>query len=199
MAFIETPACARVAIAGLLFGRQIVNTLWFSGASNYAEGDLEDLSVFVGTWWTTQVLPVVSIDYTVGTITAYDMSSQSGPVFVNNIVAAGADASPSASGQNACVVTFNTPFRGRSGRGRNYISGIAEAELSANTVSSTVRTQLSVAYGALNAAVQTANNSIHNVVSFYENGVARGTGFKQPVTSYKARINVKAQRARSRL
>jgi len=197
MAFIETAATARVAISGTLFGEQIVNTLWFTGSGNYGEGDLGDLCTQIASWWDVELSPHLSTDYDISEVRAYDMSSETGPVFSLGVSLSGGAAGASLPGQNAVTVTFRSANRGRSGRGRNYISGIREADVTGNTVSSSLRGSLATAYSNLNGYLPAVNASEHVVVSQYNNNAARSNGLSQPVISYVARLYIHVIRKRS--
>lgn len=183
MAFTPTPNVARVAIESILLGQLCVNTLWFEnpGAVPYDAGTLTNLIGGVDTWWQTNVLPLLASDYVMNTISAIAQDALDAPAVTLPVSGAGSALTGSLPGNVCLTVKFNTQFRGRSGRGRNYVSGIPEAGVVGNAVTQTFNDDLLAAYDTIPTTI---NEGTHVVVSFFLDGVARPQGFVQPVISY---------------
>jgi hypothetical protein len=114
-----------------------------------------------------------------------DLSSQTAPTVTvvpgTNVLGSGtADPLPN---NVALCVSFRTEGRGRSARGRNYISGHAETSLSGNTFNATVSNGIRDAYEELLDATTYTGSWTWVVLSRFEDGVARAAGLVQPVTA----------------
>lgn len=184
MAFIPTPRVARVAIRYDLFGQDVVNTLWFSKSStNWALAELTTLANDIQFWVAGTLMPLLSTDMTLEDITATAQESNTAPsyVLVDGVTNGGevGGASPST---NALVVKFNTLQRGRSGRGRNFIGGIAKSLIVGNTIDEGFVDDVLDAYTAMQESLTLGN---HVVVSFQHDLVTLDEGFPQGVTSYQ--------------
>lgn len=183
MAFTPTPNVARVAIESLLLSQLCVNTLWFEnpGGVPYDAGTLASLVGGVNTWWQTNVLPLLASDYVMNTISAIAQDAINAPAVTFPFTGTGGAVSPTLPGNVCLTVKFNTEFRGRSGRGRNYISGIPEGDVIGNAVTQLFNDALLAAYDTIPVTI---NEGTHVVTSFFLDGVARPQGFVQPVISY---------------
>jgi len=196
MAFIPTPNVAKAVFRYSLYDQEVVNTLWFRGSANFTEQNLSDLCDQLAAWWTNNMADILTADILLQDITCYDMSDENGPVYTVGVNTNGGAVGSGLPGQNACVVTFRTGGRGRSARGRNYISGIREIDVTQNIVSSTLRGNLVIALNALATEVSVLNAE-HVDLSYISNCVARETGLPQPIVEYFARAGIKAIRKRS--
>jgi len=190
MAFIETPACAKVAVEWTLFGRPIVNTLWFERADDddYNTGTLEDLCGLLSTWLQAELLPQLSESIECVRLYATAQHSAFAPFFelpmgnVNGELTGGAMPT-----KVAMCIAFKSDVRGRSYRGRNYVAGIREADVADNAFGATRIAGVVAAYNALPAAV--LNDNIWVIVSHYADnaprsqGVSVGVQFAQSVNS----------------
>lgn len=182
MAFVPTIEAAKVAIRGSLFGQTVINTLWFSGnalGDDFTLGQLTALATDVGSWFIDNILPIVSDDYSLVDVTATSQNTATSPSVSVLFSASGEIAGASLPSTNCVCVSFRTAERGRSSRGRNYVSGIPESEVIGNTVNQAYITNLEDGYNFLVNNTPTGWNWI--IVSFVENGINRPFGFKQEV------------------
>lgn len=198
MAFIPLPQGAKAVISyGVAFLPPISNTLWFHFASGVpAYSDLEALATALRTWWVGNVLDDLSEDIELFQIQVYGMESESSPVATVTSDATGSQTGDLASLASAAVVTFRTFNRGKSSRGRNYVSGWVESQVDGNSLLPGGVTAIQNAYEAL-PAVAIAEGFAHVVASFYTNGAPREEGIYTIVSEYEVRSGVfGAQRRR---
>lgn len=199
MAFIAVPNAAMVEIRQTYFGQQIENTLYFEFPSAPNPTDLQGLADDIDTWFTSQVLSVGLVSTLVYNETyVTDLATATSPTAVSTVNAGdtGSDnVSAGMPGNVTICMSIRTSSRGRSSRGRNYISGIAEGAVTGNQFSSTLAASLTAAYEQLITTPPTGWSWV--VVSRYSNGAPRATGLKIPVTSVGVvDLNVDSQRRR---
>lgn len=199
MAFIPTPNSARLALIGTVQGQSIVNTMWFRRASTYDATALENLVSEVSSWWIDEIVPNFSQDYTFTSVYALDASSETGPTFTFTVPAGevGQIASPTMALNAALTVTFQTATRGRSGRGRNYLSGLAETWGNGVQWQANLVAPIGAGYVALETYL-VGTNSAHVVASHYTNGAPRVTGVTYPVINYRLNLPIYSQKNRTR-
>lgn len=185
MAFIPVADTVLVELRFDYFGQKIENTLYFRklGGSSVAQaiGLMNDLEV----WWTSLLSNYLSQDISLRELNVTDLSSVSGysvsqaaptPNPNGNVAAAGMP------GSVALCVSFRTPNRGRSFRGRNYVAGIAETNIVGNTVDSAVVAGVLGSYqGIPSSIVSSAWDWV--VVSRFNGGAPRVAGVATDVTS----------------
>lgn len=199
MPFIPTPKVARVAVSMVADLHNIVNTLWFEKATNYTATDLADLAAEIETFWSVNIMPEMCTGTALYEIYALDASSPTGPAVTLPVIpsVAGGEPSAPASLASAMTVTFQSAARGRSGRGRVFLSGFGEAEVGATTFQGALVTAINTAFEDLNTYL-TGTGSTHVVVSHYTNGAVRGQGETFPVISYRANSTIYKQGNRTR-
>lgn len=198
MAFIPTPLTAKAAIEYTLFGRTVVNTLWFESAleEEFNTGLCQDVALLLEAWLKDDILVFLSDDIDLTRITVTAQHSNTGAFYNLGIVAGnGGIAGNSASSKLACCISIKTGARGRSYRGRNYVAGIPETVLTGNTLSSIFVGDLVAGYNALLTSIGSSFRWV--VVSHYANGSPRAQGVTVPVT-YAESINntIEVQRRR---
>lgn len=184
MAFIPTPNTARCAIRMHLFGQNVVNTLWFDNeGSPYDATALGLLGSGILGWWINHVAPNLSNNVTIQDITCTAQDTSTSPAVVTSTALTPGEIAQGALPGSVCIVVkFNTVGRGRSSRGRNFVSGLPEGSVLGNTIDPSDRSAILAGYAQLNAEV--SGSGIHVVVSKQLDGVARTEGFVQPVTGY---------------
>jgi len=198
MAFIPTPDCIRASIRQNLFGQDVVNTLWFSiTGGGIGEVMLTDLANQLGLFWNVNFAPLYTSEMNLVDITCTDQDSSTAPSVTVPIVDNGQAIGPAAPGNVCFTIKFNTNQRGRSGRGRNYISGLREASITGNQLSQASADGWVDAYDLLRSAPLLSGLALWSVVSHYTNGAPRAAGFKQLITSVGyADLNLDSQRRR---
>lgn len=195
MAFIAVPDGCRAVIRNALGSEEWSIRLHFT-KSSFVKADMEDLADRLDTQWAGVWKARMDTNANYIGVTCYDVRTSTGEVVQNTDNAgAGGAAGDSLPLNVACVVTLRTASRGRSARGRVYMSGFLETD---------------VTDGVFTAAAQTAAyNQINNIktnaalggwtlviASFQLDGVVQDPANTYPVTSMEVRNGVAATQRR---
>jgi len=112
--------------------------------------DLANITGLAETWWDVELQPLLSDMNNLVEIIATDQTSQGAPQNVNAIGTTGGDASASIPLNAAMCISLRTAKRGRSYRGRCYVSGIPQSDYGfANFWTSGAVTDMSDAFNTL--------------------------------------------------
>lgn len=188
--FIPVPGAAKAVISYSMGGSLVwSNTLWFSRAGGWVTANLQALADALELWLDGSLVAMMSQYVTVPTIQVYDMETETSPVWTLTPTLQGENTVNALPMSACCVVTFRTGQRGRSYRGRNYVSGWCEDQGEGNQLSAAVVAEVEQEYGQLNLFASAADAQ-HVVVSRYANKQARETGIFTLVTSVDVRSNV---------
>lgn len=95
----------------------------------------------------------------------------------------------------ALVATLGTSFSGRSGRGRTYLAGLAEGDVSGNTVVPALATAANATLMAIDENVSPLGFR-HRLATKYHNGVLRDPVLTRNINSYITNVRVDTQRRR---
>lgn len=191
MPFIPVPNTAEVELVQVLDGQRIENTLYVAQSTAWDAPALNQLCDIVAAWWTANMAPIVSDQVTLITVEATSLESNTAPVGANTTgtPSIGLQGEP-VPNNCALAVSFRTALRGRSFRGRNYVAGLAEADVNRSHVDATLVLQVQDAYNAFLTAVSDAPVGGTWVVVSRFSGVdsagrpiPRGTGIATPVVS----------------
>lgn len=135
MAFIPVPDGIMAVVE---FGTTTVrwsNTLWFEHADVTA-AELVNLANSIMLNLETDYVPLMNSNFYIYKVTCYDMSSETGPVGVSTRTAVAGSVAESPSPINgAMVLTLYTGGRGRSSRGRLFLTGWSEESVGAVAIS----------------------------------------------------------------
>lgn len=188
MVFVPFPSGALAIIDYGLSDTHWTNTLWFADLDDVSPS-FQDLSDYLMGWSKTNIMTNLATAWAVNDVTVYDMSSETGQVFHTTVAAGSGSVSGTLSPVNAAlVVTFYTANRGRSSRGRNYITGFVEDDVGATEVTSATRvTNIDTAYSNLVAGVQQNTGFYWVVASRYSDGSPREEVFAQDVLNVVVR------------
>jgi len=162
------------------------NTYWFY-KFGWESSDILALATALDTCvngaWETYLSNQVSYTAT----RAYGMQTVADPVYLIGTGGGAGGVTGDAVPLNAPLcVTLRTGARGRSARGRIYLSGIPEVNWNGASYDTTIQTHVT----DFMHAIMTNTAAIGwqwSVVSFQENGVKRSTGLVRAVTSYEVR------------
>lgn len=198
MAFQPVPSGVGVAVNQTLFGQPVTNVFAVQ-ATNPGDGfTLAAIANAVKARWISDVLPVLSIDLALVSVTATDISTDGGQqsVQVATGTPTGGANSPSLPGSQAIVITHRTARIGRSYRGRTYLAGLPEQWVSGNNHDATRTGLLADALNALRTDLETLSLPLC-VLSRYTAKVKRASGVLTPVVVSVARdTRVDSQRRR---
>jgi hypothetical protein len=187
MVFVPAADTVKVDFRQTLYGQQISNTLYFrSIAGPFGVADVDTLTTELVQFWDIGLAPNLVEDLELRELYVTDLTTQTSPTWTYPVVPAGAgDLSvPGVPGNVTFCVSFRAAGRGRSSRGRNYIAGLAETDVTGNTYDGTRADSLVQAYidGILTNSDLTALWEMV-VVSTVENKAPRSSALIQPVTS----------------
>lgn len=184
MAFVPVPETLMVELRQELSGQQVENTLYFKKSGGWTENDAGILGDELASKWTDVMAPVLSVQLQLTSIHLTDLSSQFS--FATDFVPAasipgevGGDCTPN---NCALCVSFRSAARGRSGRGRNYVAGLAESLVSLNQFDPTAAIEIVSFYQSL-TAIALDVDAQWVVVSRWENGLPREEGLARVVRS----------------
>lgn len=184
MAFIPVPNTVEVEIRSEYLGQRVENTLYFSGASPIPADAYGDLLELIRAWWTAYPRDLLSDQLILRELYLTDLSSATGGTYT--LAISGDPGGPVAAdplpGSIAMCVSFRTANRGRSFRGRNYVCGFGENQVSGNTFLPSLVAAMGTAYNQLLTTMGTTS-FFWAVVSRYSNGAPRTTGIATPVTA----------------
>lgn len=135
MPFVPFDSTVRAAIRYTCEGQNIVNTLWFRHLAEFGLNEVEDLANQLDLWAGGTMMPLFATTVVYQEVTVYDMRSADSFLVVNDDDQgqAGSAVGNPLPLNAAMTVTLQTARRGRSYRGRNYLSGFVEGAASATT------------------------------------------------------------------
>lgn len=197
--FIPINFTVEAEIRMLLDGQRIENTLYFQFPEGFGTPDIVALGNGLLTWWDVNYSENVCSTVVLREIYLTDLTSATSPTVTIPAPAPaptgvfGDDGVPS---NAALCISFRTDARGRSSRGRNYISGLSNTEVTTNTVASTRIAALKATYEVLFDVAEGATCT-WVVASRFTGGVPRTTGLVRPVTAVVVTDNtIDSQRRR---
>lgn len=163
----------------------IENTLYVRKLGVLDIGDLLPVADAAIEWWAADMAPNLTNRLTLIRVVATDLSAQNGPSVLATgfLPASGAVNSDSVPSNCALCVSFRTNFRGRAFRGRNYVAGLAEANVTLNTVESALAESIRAGYE--NFPSHLPEDFMHVVVTRRVNGVVQmPSALTNQVTAY---------------
>jgi hypothetical protein len=127
------------------------NTLYFRSVSPTPEFGtaLAGLLIF---WWRDHYAPLVSSQVKLNEVVITDLSSDTGFQVTQapaTLITGGISTSDTEPNNVTIAVSIRTAMRGRSFRGRNYVLGITNSQISNNTMDDTTITAWQAAYSEL--------------------------------------------------
>lgn len=186
MAFQIVPNAALATVRGTLLGEQVVNTLGFglTTPGTVTAAQLSALGAGLEAFWTGTMTAELPQDYVYQDILLRVLDVENGPVGdqsglsgeTGQLVGAVLPANVT------FVVSFRTGLGGATNRGRNYVCGLLESEVTGNSLSVARATALRAAYQAMVGAGTVANGWIWSVISRKPDPVT-GYGRAVPITS----------------
>lgn len=186
MPFQIVPNAALATIRGTLLGEQVVNTLGFGlttpGVVTAAE--LSALGAGLESYWADTMTTTLPQDYVYQDILLRVLDVENGPVAEESSQAGqvGALVGAVLPANVTFVVSFRTGLGGATNRGRNYVCGLLESEVTGNSLSVGRITALQAAYQGMVGAGTVANGWIWSVISRKPDPVT-GYGRAVPITS----------------
>lgn len=150
MPFQAVPDCALATIRGTLAGEKVANTLGFIKTTPgiVTANELGQLGAGVQVSWEDAMLPTMVAEYVAIDIQLRALDVENGPVSEESWGGGLAGALAGAILPNNCsfVISFRTGLGGATNRGRNYVNGLLETEVTGNNLSLTRINALRMAY-----------------------------------------------------
>lgn len=185
MPFIAVPNVVEAELIMELFGQRIENTLYFSREAEWSPAQMIELGEALQVWWADQYAENVTADLTLVDVVVTDLSSDTAPSIAVPAPpdTTGLTAPPTAPGSVCITISFRTAGRGRSSRGRNYISSLSEGHIIGNDIDGGTRDAIVANYAALLEGEYLPTGVAWVVVSRYHDNAPRVTGISVPITS----------------
>lgn len=184
MAFVPATNVLQVEMRGTYFGQEIENTLYFECSSAIAEADVEALFDFLEDDFIPAYLLDLSVSLAIDELYGTDLTSASSPTYSRTFSPALTGGESGAAGMPGNVnaaISFRTANRGRSARGRNYVPGATENNVSGNVLNLTLINDLVAAYELLLGGGDIPVAWVWSVLSRFLNGAPRSSGLAQPI------------------
>jgi len=199
MAFIPVTDTARVELVYSVFQQVCENVIYVENAAPWTDVTLDTLGEVVANWWGSEMAAYISDSVTLSLVRLTDMSEADS--FQVEVTPSSGNVGTRTSAALPLNVTlaikFGTGLAGRSNRGRAYVVGLTEDQVTGNEIIAARATELVEAWEALNTELH--GTSIfwnHVVVSFFTGGAPRSAGVKRNVVNYSTDAFVDSQRRR---
>jgi len=155
--FVPSPNTLQAELRMVSNGEPIENTLYFERAAPWDIVTMDALGASLETWWGAGLRTILCNTLTLNEIYLTDLTTQTSLAITHPVVPPLVGAMPDAPCSNnvAFCISFRTSNRGRSARGRNYVGGLTETIVSANTVASTFANNVRGIYSQLIALAAT--------------------------------------------
>lgn len=205
MPFIPVPSAILAEMVYTTPGGQAVNTLWFTNPAVHDASMLGDVASFLEGWHASDINPMQSSAVELVTIRVTSQVTATSPAIEYALTppivgSSGANIFPS---NVTAAVTFLTAFRGRNNRGRNYVIGMTDSDVTGDAIHDAYVNAYINGYTALIADALAAGFT-WVVASRYEGVTSAGkpiprvSGQTTPVTGVKMDNTIDSQRRRLR-
>lgn len=186
MAFIPVPNAVRVSMEFTIAGQIVVFTLSLERGTQPTVAEMENLGTVMATWWNNSQKPFHTPLIALQKVTVTDLTTSSSPsveVPVSPVIP-GTASGTALPNNAAAVVSFRTPSRGRSYRGRVYLPGLSDAHrVNPVTFSNGFMNGVIASFLTLKDTLNSYGWE-HVVISRRQNKVDLTTGVTTPVTAY---------------
>lgn len=144
MPAVYNPTVARATIFGTLDGQRITNTIHVDSPAEWTFSRLTDLGGLLASWLNVDYMPLLSSAYALDGVQLDSLASINAPgaFEVFNPLIVGGNTAPALPNNVALCVAGKTGFRGRSARGRWFVAGLTEQQVTGSRVSSATRAAL---------------------------------------------------------
>lgn len=152
MAFQPVDYTCGVVVKNKLPGSQdfLVDLAFNRGAAEPSQLEMVALATTIDGWWSTQILPYLCATVSYVEVIVTQLALQYGfQVFSANSAGVGGVGTEQAPNAQAACISLRTGTRGRSFRGRNYLSGVPNADIDVNTLSPTFMSNIANGYNTL--------------------------------------------------
>ena len=197
MPFIPNPDTVKVAVEYLMDGQELANIFHVDVGATVTEAIINLVLDEVVTWLTTELMPNLSDDCQVTAVTGRDVSSSTGMLIERPIdpFIDGGQAAGALPNNVALCATWFTPLAGRSYRGRTYIPGLDETNVTLSRIAGATATGFAIAMIELVNLIDAAGYALV-VASYFSELAPRVTAVNTPITAVGVNTVVDSQRRR---
>lgn len=197
MAFIPVPFGIKVVIEYQIGGKPAINVFFVIADHEIEVVDLQNVASQVRASWVGGIMPELSDEVQLMSVTATDASVEGGGqvIDVTGLPVTGGVDSPAAPNQVAAVLSLRSGFTGRSNRGRLYLPGVPESVAGQTTIGDAFRTAVASAFQAMKADL-VGDGYTPVIASFRHNHAPRTTAQVQPISSQFVSAGIATQRRR---
>lgn len=199
MVFVPASNVLQVEVRGTLNSIPVEITQYHAFSGSMVLADVEDLFDWYENIWLPDYLDPLSIEYKVTELYGTDLTTVSAPTYsrVFSPQLEGGVAAAGLPGNVAACISFRTIGRGRSARGRNYVPGILESDVTGNTIDVGLLNALVAAFELMLGGGSYPAGWEWIVLSRFLDGVARSSGLEQTILDVlSTTLTVESQRGR---
>jgi hypothetical protein len=186
MVFVPALNTAQANLRFTFDSQQAENTLYFQKAGGpITQPELDTLGSDLATWWDVNLRQALSSTLVMREVYLVDLTSQTSAsaTYTPGTPLQGGDTTQPLPNNVSFAVSFRTAGRGRSARGRNYIAGLTEQNVTGNELVTTMVTYIVDAYKELLDPATLGSIWTWSVVSRFQNKAARASALVQPITA----------------
>lgn len=197
MAYIRLPFGFRVALEYQIFGKVVVNIYHGTTTDPITTIKLFSIADLYEAWFNTSLASAVTADLKLASITVLNLDIPNGEKVTNVLVpiSPGTRVGEALPSNVALVASFATAKTGRSFRGRSYLAGLSENDVSGVGVDTVFAAGIVTAFLAMITDLAVIDCEL--VVASYQSlGVPRAEGIATPVDSVSCNQRVDTQRRR---
>lgn len=197
MAFIPVPNTVLVSLGFINQGKTGSNNIHFTQGAPWTLADMALLATEIENWIAAFPIANAHTSFSWQDYRIVDLETANSPVIEDSFpsVVTGIETSNPMPNNVAFVITMRTVQRGRSFRGRVYQSGLAEAHVLGNLVTTTYANAI-LNWWDNTITFATPADAALAVVSRYSNNAPRPSGIATPVISMDMNTRVDTQRRR---
>lgn len=197
MAFIPANQIVRTTLEYLLDGQILANVFHIDANEAVDAVVTNAILDIVEDWWTNDLMPSLSQDLQATGLVGRDLTTITGGLVERPLAAPvfGDVASPALPNNVALCISILTDLAGRSYRGRSYMPGLSESQVTLSEVTAEVAGFFAGQYILLVDALSLAGYELV-VTSFQAAGIPRAAAVSTPVTAVGANTTVDSQRRR---
>lgn len=197
MAYIRLPLGIRVAMEYEVFGKVVVNVYHVTTTDPIITIKLTTIAEAFRDWFISDLNIGLSPDIALTAVTAHNLNVANGEkiTVVVSPPSPGIAVGDAVSNNVALVASLGTDLTGRSFRGRSYIAGITETNVTANEIGTAYAAFFVSSITFLMADLDSINTDLV-IASFVSGGAPRAEGLPTLVTSVSMDVRVDTQRRR---
>jgi hypothetical protein len=198
MAFVPVPNTLQAELR-FAYGTQLAeNVLYFVGSAGVTPALATSLGTALVTWWNANFKADSVTNFILSSIYMTDLTSQTSftVTHTTGLPSPGTNGGDPIPFNCALVASFRTAQRGRSGRGRNYVGGWPETQVSSSTPDAARVGRILTGYNLLIGAGTFVAGLQWVVVSRFTNNAPRAVGLAIPITSVIVDSIMDSQRRR---